>query len=147
MTGYTKVFASMLDSTVWQLSKEARILWITMLLKKDRNQMVRAAVPGLAHAARLTPEETESALRELSRPDKWSQSKAHQGRRVIKTEDGYLIVNGAKYRQMLSAEERKEYKRVKQREYDARKRSIPMHGEAVAIAGGQMPHEYGSDPL
>jgi hypothetical protein len=133
MSGYTKVFTTLLDSTVWQLSKEARILWITMLLKKDGQQMVRAAVPGLAHAARLTIQETEVALKELQKPDRYSQSQEHEGRRVIARDGGWFVVNGAKYRDMLSAESRREYKRQWQAQNRAKKsgKSKPGTGEGI----------------
>jgi len=128
-TGYTKVFGDMLESTVWQLSKDARILWITLLLKKDRRQMVRASIPGLAHVARLTIEETEKALRELQKPDKYSQSQEHEGRRILKTDEGWFVVNGAKYRDKLSYEDRLEYQRTKQAEYRAKKKGKKLPGE------------------
>jgi len=126
MTGYTKVFGSMLDSTVWLLSKEARILWLTMLLMKDRDQMVRAAIPGLAMRARLTLEETLSALKELGKPDQYSQNQEYEGRRVVEVEKGatWLVVSGAKYRDLMNREERLEYKRKKQAEYRARKKTL-----------------------
>lgn len=117
MSGYTKVFATILDSTVWGLSKEARLLWITMLVKKNREQIVEASVPGLANAARLTLDETERSLVELAAPDKYSRTKEHDGRRIREVPGGWLILNGEKYRDMLSLEERREYKRKKQQEY------------------------------
>jgi hypothetical protein len=117
MSGYTKLFASILDSTIWSLSKESRLLWITMLVKKNRNQIVEASVPGLANAARLTLEETEESLRELSSPDKYSRTKEYEGRRIQEVSGGWLVLNGEKYRDMLSLEERREYKRKKQQEY------------------------------
>jgi len=130
--GYTKIFTGMLDSTVWQLSKEARLLWITLLLKKDRKQMIRAPIPGLAHAARLTIDETEAALKELSSPDKYSQSREHEGRRILRMEDGWWVVNGEKYRDLLTPEDRRAYKAQKQREYRAKKKSGgPTQGERV----------------
>lgn len=140
MIGYTKLFGSMLDSSVWQLSKDARLLWVTMLLKKDRDQIVRAAVPGLAHAARLTLPETEAALAELERPDKYSQSPDHEGRRIVKVDSGWFIVNGAKYRDTLSAEDRREYNRLKQQEYRKRrkfsKRDAQIEGASQAVNDG-----------
>ncbi len=133
--GYTKIFSSMLDSSVWQLSKEARLLWLTMLLKKDQDQVVRAAVPGLAHAARLTVVETQAALAELAQADPWSRSKEDEGRRIREVEGGWLIVNGAVYRNKLSETERREYNRIRQRDRRARKRNHgkPLPGEAEFV--------------
>lgn len=122
----------MLDSSVWQLSKDARLLWVTMLLKKDRDQVVRAAVPGLAHAARLTLEETCAALEELQRPDRFSQSKEHEGRRILPVDGGWFVVNGEKYRDYLTPDDRREYNRLKQREYRKRRRET---AEAAKVQG------------
>lgn len=111
--GYVKLFSSILDSSVWTLSKEAKILWVTMLAMKGRDQTVRAALPALARRAVLTIEETQKGLAELMQPDPWSQTKEHEGRRVIEAPGGgWQIVTGQKYRDMLSKEERREYKRV-----------------------------------
>ena len=131
MSGFTKVFANILDSTVWSLSKDARLLWITMLVKKDRNQNIRASVPGLAHAARLSLEETLKALDELSTPDPYSQSKEEEGRRITAIDGGWHIVNGAKYRDMLNADERREYQRQWQADY-RKKQAAPPAGPVTA---------------
>jgi hypothetical protein len=137
MSGYTKVFASLLDSTVWGLGKEARLLWITLLLKKDRGQVVRASLPGLAHSARLTVGEVELALEELLAPDKYSQSREHEGRRIERVEGGWLVVNGEKYRDMLNLDDRREYQRLKQAEYRVRRRNAawkkPLKGERAYL--------------
>jgi|HubBroStandDraft_6_1064221.scaffolds.fasta_scaffold148059_2 hypothetical protein len=125
MSGYTKLFSSILDSTVWSLSKEARLLWITMLVKKNRAQVVEAAIPGLANAARLTVPETESALKELLAPDSYSRTKEHDGRRIEEVPGGWLVLNGAKYRDMMSKEERKEYQRLWAQEKRDREKANP----------------------
>ena len=140
MAGYTKIFDTMLDSSVWQLSKEARLLWVTMLLKKDRNQMVVASIPGLAHAARLEREEVERALKELEEPDPYSQSKDEGGRRIVWKDDGWWIVNGAKYREKLADRERLDYKASWQAGYRKRRKEAKAEGEkagaAAAISDG-----------
>lgn len=52
MSGYTKLFSSIIDSTIWRESKETKIVWITMLAKADRYGVVEASLPGLADAAK-----------------------------------------------------------------------------------------------
>lgn len=123
MNGYTKIFANILDSTVWGLSKEARLLWITMLVKKDKNQIVRCSVPGLAHAARLSVNEVQTSLEELLAPDPFSQSKEQEGKRIVAVDGGWFIINGAKYRDMLSKAERREYQARWQADYRKRGKS------------------------
>lgn len=134
MAGYAKIFESILVSTVWQLSKEARVLWITMLVLKDREQMVRASLPGLAHTARLTLEETKSALKELEKPDPYSQSKDEGGSR-IKTLAGscWFIVNGEKYQDMLNLERRREDQARWMKEMRAAKKAGKILAKRVGV--------------
>lgn len=112
MNSFTLMWAKMLDSSVWQTTKEARLLWVTMLLMKDREGIVRASIPGLAHRAVLTLEECEEALKVLSDPDPYSQTPTADGRRIVKVEGGWLVVNHELYR--TSEEAKKEQDRVRQ---------------------------------
>lgn len=109
---YAKLFSLILDSTVWtQESKETRLVWITMLAMKDALHVVRSSVPGLAKRAGVSLDECVLALERLSQPDKWSNTKDEEGRRIVKVDGGWKVVNGEKYQQMLSLEERKAYKK------------------------------------
>jgi len=92
-----------------------------MLAMKDRDHVVRAAVPGLASRARVSLKECEEALDQLMSPDKYSRSKAEDGRRIRVVDGGWEVVNGEEYRNRMSREERREYQRIKQAEYRARK--------------------------
>ena len=123
MSGYVKLFGSILQSTIWQESKETRLLWITMLTMKDGRQVVEASVPGLARAAGITTEECEGALARLMEPDPYSRTQEHEGRRIEKVDGGWRILNGEKYRQKMGVDERREYKRMKEAQYRARKRA------------------------
>lgn len=111
MSGFTKFHTSMLQSSVWYLPKDAKILWVAMLLAKDRRQIVEAGIPGLAGLAVLTIDETAAALALLTAPDPHSKNQEQGGRRVIKVEGGYKIVNGEFYRDEICADDRREYQR------------------------------------
>jgi len=52
--GYTKLFSSIVHSTVWRESNHVRLVWVTLLALCDRDGRVEASVPGLADAARVT---------------------------------------------------------------------------------------------
>lgn len=88
-----------------------------MLALSGPTGKVKAAVPGLANAARVSLEECERALVKFESPDQWSRSKAHEGRRIERIDGGFQILNYDYYRNNIQAEERKEYKAQKQREY------------------------------
>lgn len=114
---FTKLFNSILDSTVWQESKETKLVWVTMLAMCDRNGEIHASIPGLSVRAGVTIPECEEALRCFMSPDKYSRTKDHDGRRIAIIDGGWVLLNHAKYRALLSAEERREYNRIKQQEH------------------------------
>lgn len=113
--GFTKLYQSILLSSVWLESGATRLLWITMLASADREGCVYAAVPGLAHAARITVPECEAGLEVLSAPDPHSRSKEHDGRRIEAIEGGWRILNYGRYRAMDSSTERVKAWRDKRR--------------------------------
>lgn len=123
MTGYTKLFGSILDSSIWRESKETRLVWITMLAMCDRDGTVSAAVPGLADRAKVSLEECLAALKTLSEPDPWSRSADHEGRRIQAVDGGWKIINHEKYRNKMSLEDRREYYRKKKQEYRDKQRT------------------------
>ena len=105
---YTKLFHSILDSSIWQESHQTRIVWVTMLAMADQHGEVQAAVPGLAKRAGVTIAEAEQAIETLSAPDTYSRTPDHEGRRIAKIDGGWEILNHAKYRHAASLEDRKE---------------------------------------
>lgn len=148
MTGFVKLFSSILDSTVWTCeNKETKLVWITLLAMKNRLQVVNSSVPGLAKRAGVSLEECEFAIKRLSSPDPYSKSKEDEGRRIRQVEGGFFVINGASYRNSLTTDDMREYKRVKQAEYRARKRGHPLPGEALAVKTGEGPFEYGREDV
>lgn len=122
MSGYTKLFSEIIMSTVWRENDKTRIVWITMLAIRDRWHVVNASIPGLADAARVSISDCREALHILSSPDPDSRSKDFEGRRIKEVDGGWLILNGEKYRNKMSLDERREYNRIKQAEYRGKKK-------------------------
>ena len=112
MAGFTKLFASITDSTIWQAPNATRIVWITMLAMADQNGYVGASVPGLASRARVTMDDCLAALTTLLSPDEWSRTKDFEGRRIAEADGGWTLLNHAKYRAKLNAVDRREQSRV-----------------------------------
>lgn len=108
MSGYTKLFSDIVTSTIWQAPNDCRVLWITMLALKDRHNVCRATVPFLAQASNISIEDAEKYLQQFQEPDKYSRSQEHEGRRISPADGGWLILNGEKYQDKLSAEDRRE---------------------------------------
>lgn len=120
MTGYTKLFGSIVASTIWREPHETRIVWITMLALANKIGIVEASIPGLADLARVTIPECEGALAALQSPDHYSRTKDHDGRRIEPVDGGWAILNHAKYRAKMGVDERREYLTAKKREERAR---------------------------
>jgi hypothetical protein len=107
MPNYTKLFNSIVTSTIWTEDDKTRILWITMLAMSDQNGEVHASIPGLARIAGIDMESTEKAIQCFLTPDPYSRTPDHQGRRITKIEGGWELLNHAKYRKMASKEDSK----------------------------------------
>ena len=101
MAGYTKLFSTILTSTIWQEDSDTRVLWVTMLALADQNGKVDATLPGLANIANITIEACEKAITKFESPDKYSRSKKFQGRRIKYIKGGWRILNYAEYRDKM----------------------------------------------
>lgn len=116
-TGFVKIYASILDSTIWMETDETRILWITLLCMADPQGVVISSLPGLAKRANLSLEICIKGLEVLAAPDPHSQSQALGGARIVPVDGGWVIVNSAKYRAMQDNEKRLETFRLASKKY------------------------------
>jgi hypothetical protein len=116
---YAKLFSTITESSLWSASKDARILFMSMLAKADQVGFVEAALPGLARLANLTMAETEGALAVLMAPDPYSKSPDCDGARVVKVERGWCLVNYEAYRDRRDDDSKREYMRTYMRQYRA----------------------------
>ncbi len=116
---FTKLFASITESTVWCESDSTRLAWITMLAMADSRGRVWASVPGLANRARISVEAAREAITTFLSPDPDSRTPDNEGRRIEPIDGGWRLLNHGKYRAIRSSEERREY----WREWKAAKRA------------------------
>ena len=117
---YAKIWASILDSSIWSTSKSTRLVWITLLVMKDEHGFVGASVDGIARRANVSVEEAEAALAELEAPDERSRSDVEDGRRIRRVERGWHIINHEFFQKLRDKEARKAYERERKREQRAR---------------------------
>mgnify|MGYP000266679232 CR=1 FL=1 len=133
---YVKLFSDILDSTIWQESKETRLVWITMLAKAGADGIVLSSIPGLAKDAGVSVDECIESLKVLMSPDPFSRTKDKEGRRIEEVEGGWLIINHAKYRarQDSRAEYYRKYRATvaQQRRNNAQQRATQAEAEAEA---------------
>lgn len=124
MAGYVKLDSGMLDSTVW-FDRDVRNVFLTALLMAEPREltvdtpqlevtslertgwMVPAGWYGIAHAAStgivaragLTPEAGLAALAKMGKPEPESRSSAFQGRRLVRVDGGFVVLNYMRYRE------------------------------------------------
>lgn len=139
MTGYTKLFGSIVASTIWREPHTIRIVWITMLAMANKTGTVEASVPGLADLARVTLDECKEALEALMQPDEYSRTPGNEGRRIQPVDGGWLILNHAKYRAKMGADEKREYFRLKKQEQRQKSNPCPILSKTVKDIPSESP--------
>ena len=130
MAGYTKLFGSIVHSTIWRESPETKVLWVTMLALADQNGEVMASVPGLADVARITLEQCEASLAKFQAPDPYSRTPDNEGRRIQAIPGGWAILNHGIYRTMQSEAHRREMDAARQRRFREGKKAAALPPDA-----------------
>jgi len=111
---YNKLFTKILDSSIWLESTPTRLVWITMIAAMDEDGMCQfASVANLAHRARVTKEEAESAIACLESEDVDSSDPENEGRRIERVPGGWIVLNARKYRELVTREVVKEKTRAR----------------------------------
>lgn len=134
MNNYTKLFNSLLTSTIWAEDDKTRIVWVTMLAMADQHGEVHSTVPGLSRIAGVPIPDVETALAKFMSPDQYSRTKDHEGRRIAEIEGGWELLNHAKYRALASREDSKTKaadRQRRKRERDASRNVTPQSRENV----------------
>ena len=120
METWTKLFSSIVTSSVWQEPWHIKLVWITLLALKDRDGIIHGSIPGIGHLAGVTTEQADQAIQRLMQPDPYSRTKDNEGRRIAEIEGGWRVLNHELYRDS-KADYRRAYNARKQREYRKRK--------------------------
>jgi hypothetical protein len=107
MPTYTKLFNSIVTSTIWTEDDKTRIVWITMLAMADQHGEVHASIPGLARVSGVSVQDCEMAIGKLLSPDAYSRTPDNEGRRIAPIDGGWELLNHGKYRLMASKEDAK----------------------------------------
>lgn len=100
---YNKLFASILDSSIWLEDNPTRIVWFTFLAAMDEDGFARfASVRNLANRARVSNEEAAAAVLVLEDKDLDSSDPENDGRRIQRVPGGWMILNAGKYRELAT---------------------------------------------
>jgi transposase len=143
---WSPLWSSIVDSSLWEEPDCVVKIFLTMLALKDRDHVYRGTAYKLAKRSNKDELEVLEALKVLSSPD--SRRQEHQefdGRRIKAVEDGWLILNGEKYRSKV----REEMTRLRNarsqksfREREKMKNGNPLPGERYYCETGEELHEH-----
>lgn len=139
---FVKLDTKILNSTIWALSPEREIFLTALLMAEPREftietpalkvrslkptgfvippgwyGFVEAAGPGIVKHANIDAEDGLKALERLAEPEPESRSQAFDGRRMVRVDGGYVILNFMAYRDKdHTAAERQRRLRARRRE-------------------------------
>lgn len=124
MSGFVKLDGGILNSTLW-LDRDARDVFITALLMAEPHELrgptpqlevasieptgwqvppgwygfIPAAGVGILARAGVSPDIGIPALVRMGRPEPESRSSAFDGRRLVRVDGGFVVLNYLKYRE------------------------------------------------
>jgi hypothetical protein len=130
------------DSSIWDEPDYVVKVFLTMLALKDSDHIVRLNAYQIGQRSRKTELEVLDALKILSSPDtRRVEPQEFDGRRIQSVEDGWLILNGQKYREMVSKERVKARNRRAQEAWRQRQKAKnvdkPAKGEIEYLRAEQ----------
>lgn len=137
---FVKLHGTILRSSIWQESHGTRLVWITLLALADLEGNVHnCSIGGLCHAARVSRDEAEDAIRVLEAPDPDSTSSAFEGRRLMRVDGGFTILNYERYRDMPTPAA------IRQRRYRERKKELEALEARIEAAKQEHTFVTGAD--
>ena len=129
---YTKLFAKILDSSIWVEPHPTRIAWITLLAAMDEDGFCQfAGIKNLAMRAVISVEEAKSAVSLLESPDPDSSDPDHEGRRIERVPGGWMVLNAKKYSELAKREHMKEQTRERVAKFRARNARVTKRNDSV----------------
>ncbi len=98
MTSFTKLVPEIIESSIWNESSDIRIVWITLLAKKDmQTGYVRGNAATVARMANVPLDSCVKALELFQQPDPSSHTPDNEGRRIAPADGGWIVLNNDKY--------------------------------------------------
>jgi len=146
MKTWTPLWSSTLESTLWEEPWNVRLLFLTLLMLRDPDHVVRESLRVIAKKANLDPDKRqgyrlcEEAMKVLMAPDERSEeAQEYEGRRVKVTPEGYYeILNAQKYVDQMADLWRRLRKSQAQRARRQREKDQKQAGGGVSQAERQM---------
>ena len=141
---FGKHFESMYEGSMYGAGLHVFAVW-GYIIAHVRRGRVELNPKRIADTLGGVIEDVEDAVRVLQQPDPKSRCKEFDGRRLIKEgEFQYFLPTWERYQGIRNADERREYNKMKQREYRAKKkRASAATAEGAFVKAGTPEGEDG----
>ena len=124
---YGKIFVQIYDGSLYG-RWEALVTFQQFIVLADKEGVVDMTPQALSARTSIPLEILERGIAELEKPDPQSRTPDEDGRRILRVSEerswGWIITNYQKYREIRSAEERREYMRLYQRERRSKRSTL-----------------------
>lgn len=132
---WAPLWSGIVESSIWDEPDNVVKVFLTMLAIKDADHVVRKTAYQLGVLSRKTESEVLDALKILASPDTRRREKQpFDGRRIKAIEEGWLVLNGEKYREMVRMEMQRARNRRSQAAFRSRKPKVPKSQDKPASA-------------
>jgi hypothetical protein len=133
------VFNEIFSSSVWEEEPHVRLVWIYLIVNRDKDGAVFGTNAALARRVNLPVEQVEDALRVLSSPDPNSSSEAEEGRRILPAGNNqWVVVNHEHYTKVENLAKRRAQTRERVRKHreskDCNATSVTCNAPSVSVS-------------
>jgi len=129
MSSYTPLHCGLLTSTLLKEGPDVVAVWTLILASTDKLGESDMQPSAAASLLRISDERAKAAFALLSEPDPESKNRDHEGRRILRQENGkWLVVSHEKYQRLASRAAATE----RNRRYEARLKEREAKAEATA---------------
>lgn len=139
---WTPLWSVIVDSSLWDEPDWIVKIFVTMLAKKDSDHIYRGTAYQLHKDSRKTETEVLEALKVLSSPDRLREEpQPYEGRRVKAVPEGWLILNGEAYRDMVAVEMRRRSNARAQEKFRQKKKLAAQFPVSGAPSPGERQYD------
>lgn len=142
MNTWAPIWSCIVDSSLWEEPSDVVKVFLTMIATKDSDHICRLDAYRIAKKCNFRDKNGDvdevlvlGILKVLASPDRRRKHKQpYEGRRIKATEDGWLVLNGEKYKQMVQEEMRKARWRRAQAKWRERHKNNPVLKSSTSLA-------------
>jgi hypothetical protein len=144
---YSKLYSSIVHSSLWTEPDHIRILFITLFAIADREGYVYGSRKGLLRLANVDMDQCDEhdPFEALMAPDPDSsdllRNPENEGRRIEEVPGGFRILNFLYYRGLRNEDDRREQNKEAQRRHRSKQKSADVsHGQQMSEKSAKVSH-------